>query len=54
MPERGRISMPKEYAFTTRHSPAKNLYQLDLEEHMHQMAKMGWEKGQRHDKTQPG
>ena len=35
--------MPKEYAFTTRHSPAKNLYQLDLEEHMHQMAKVGLE-----------
>jgi hypothetical protein len=38
--------MPKEYTFTTRHSPAKDLYQPDLEEHMHQMAKMGREKGE--------
>lgn len=36
--------MPKEYTFTTRHSPAKDLYELDLEEHMDQMTKVGREK----------
>jgi len=53
--------MLKEYTFTTRHSPTNDLYELDLEEHMHQMAKMGREKGegrrekgQRYDKVQPG
>jgi len=46
--------MPKEYTFTTRHSPANDLYQLDLEEHINQMAKVGLEKGKRYDKVQPG
>ena len=44
MPEAARISMPKEYTFTTRHSQTTDLYELDLEEHMNQMTKVGWEK----------
>ena len=35
--------MPKEYTFTTKNYPTNDLYELDLEEHMNQMAKVGWE-----------
>ena len=35
--------MPKEYTFTTKHYPTNDLYELDLEEHMNQMATAGWE-----------
>ena len=35
--------MPKEYTFTAKHYPTNDLYELDLEEHMNQMAKVGWE-----------
>lgn len=35
--------MPKEYTFSTKHYPTNDLYELDLEEHMNQMANAGWE-----------
>jgi len=35
--------MPKEYTFSTKHYPTNDLYELDLEEHINQMAKAGWE-----------
>lgn len=35
--------MPKEYTFTTKHYPVNDLYELDLEEHMNQMASAEWE-----------
>ena len=33
----------KEYTFTTKHYPVNDLLELDLEEHMNQMGKGGWE-----------
>jgi len=33
--------MPKEYTYTTKHYPTNDLYKLDLEEHMNQMAATG-------------
>ena len=35
--------MGKEYTFTTKNYPVNDLYELDLEEHINQMAKTGWE-----------
>lgn len=35
--------MAKEYTFTTKHYPINDLLELDLEEHMSQMGKTGWE-----------
>lgn len=35
--------MSKEYTFTTRHYPVNELLALDLQEHLDQMAKVGWE-----------
>ncbi len=35
--------MSKEYTFTTKHYPVNDLLELDLEEHMNQMGKAGWE-----------
>ena len=35
--------MPKEYTFTPKHYPTNDLYELDLENHMNQMAAAGWE-----------
>jgi len=35
--------MPKTYTFTTRHYPTNDLLELDLENHMNQMAETGWE-----------
>ena len=34
--------MSKEYTFTTKHYPTNDLYELDLEHHMNQMAEGGW------------
>ena len=34
--------MPKEYTFTTKHYPVNDLWELDLEQHMNQMAEDGW------------
>lgn len=35
--------MAKEYTFTTKHYPVNDLLGLDLEDHLNQMAKSGWE-----------
>lgn len=35
--------MAKEYTFTTKNYPVNDLLELDLEEHLNQMAKVGWE-----------
>lgn len=35
--------MPKAYTFTTKHYPTNDLLELDLENHMNQMAEVGWE-----------
>jgi hypothetical protein len=35
--------MAKVYSFTTRHYPINDLLALDLQEHLDQMAKVGWE-----------
>ncbi len=35
--------MSKEYTFTTKHYPVNDLLELELEEHMNQMGKAGWE-----------
>ena len=34
--------MPKEYTFTTKHFPINDLWELDLEHHLNQMAEDGW------------
>ena len=34
--------MPKEYTFTTRHYPVNDLWELDLQNHLDQMAGDGW------------
>ncbi len=35
--------MPKTYSFTTKSYPINDLLELDLENHMNQMAETGWE-----------
>ncbi len=35
--------MPKAYTFTTKYYPVNDLLELDLEEHLKQMAADGWE-----------
>lgn len=35
--------MAKTYTFTTKHHPVNDLYALDLQDHLDQMAKLGWE-----------
>lgn len=35
--------MPKAYTFTTKHYPTNDLLELDLENHLNQMAEVGWE-----------
>lgn len=35
--------MAKAYTFTTKHPPVNDLYALDLQDHLDQMAKLGWE-----------
>jgi hypothetical protein len=35
--------MAKTYKFTTRHYPVNDLLALDLQDHLDQMAKVGWE-----------
>ncbi len=35
--------MPKAYTFTTKHYPVNDLLALDLQDHLDQMAKTGWE-----------
>lgn len=35
--------MAKVYSFTTRHYPINDLLALDLQAHLDQMAKVGWE-----------
>jgi hypothetical protein len=35
--------MAKEYIFTIKHYPINDLLALDLQDHMDQMAKTGWE-----------
>lgn len=35
--------MRKTYTFTTKHYPTNDLLELDLENHMNQMAEGGWE-----------
>ena len=34
--------MPKEYTFTTKHYPVNDLWELDLQSHLDQMAEAGW------------
>ena len=34
--------MSKKYTFTTKHYPVNDLWELDLEHHMNQMAEDGW------------
>lgn len=34
--------MSKRYTFTTKHFPTNDLWELDLEQHMNQMAEDGW------------
>jgi hypothetical protein len=35
--------MAKTYTFTTRHYPINDLLALDLQDHLDQMARAGWE-----------
>ena len=35
--------MTKTYTFTTKHYPVNDLLALDLQEHLDQMARVGWE-----------
>ena len=35
--------MAKAYTFTTKDYPANDLLALDLQDHLEQMAKLGWE-----------
>ena len=35
--------MAKAYTFTTKHYPVNDLLALDLQDHLDQMAKVGWE-----------
>lgn len=35
--------MAKTYTFSTKHYPVNDLLALDLQEHLDQMAKVGWE-----------
>jgi hypothetical protein len=35
--------MAKAYTFTTKHYPVNELLALDLQDHLDQMAKVGWE-----------
>jgi hypothetical protein len=37
------FAMAKAYIFTTKHYPVNDLLALDLQEHLDQMAKVGWE-----------
>jgi hypothetical protein len=34
--------MPNEYTFTTKHYPVNDLWELDLQSHLDQMAEFGW------------
>lgn len=34
--------MPKEYTFSTKHYPTNDLWELDLQSHLGQMADDGW------------
>ena len=34
--------MPTEYTFTTKHYPINDLWELDLQNHLDQMAADGW------------
>lgn len=34
--------MPKEYTFSTKHYPVNDLLELDLQNHLDQMAEIGW------------
>jgi hypothetical protein len=34
--------MAKEYTFTSKHYPVNDLLALDLQDHLDQMAKVGW------------
>lgn len=35
--------MERAYTFTAKHYPVNDLLELDLEEHLNQMGKMGWD-----------
>jgi len=35
--------MTKSYTFTTKHYPVNDLLALDLQDHLDQMARQGWE-----------
>jgi hypothetical protein len=35
--------MSKSYTFTTKHYPVNDLLALELQDHLDQMAKMGWQ-----------
>jgi hypothetical protein len=39
----GAAVMAKAYTFTTKHYPVNDLLALDLQDHLEQMAKVGWE-----------
>ncbi len=39
----GEEVMAKTYTFTTKHYPVNDLLALDLQDHLDQMAKVGWE-----------
>jgi hypothetical protein len=39
----GEAVMAKAYTFTTKHYPVNDLLALDLQDHLDQMAKVGWE-----------
>jgi predicted GNAT family N-acyltransferase len=39
----GETIMAKAYTFTTKHYPVNDLLELDLQDHLEQMAKFGWE-----------
>ena len=34
--------MPKKYTFSTKHYPVNDLLELDLQNHLDQMAEVGW------------
>jgi hypothetical protein len=38
-----RIAMSKAFTFTTKSYPTNDLFALDLQSHMDQMAKLGWD-----------
>jgi hypothetical protein len=40
--QKRRIAMAQEYTFSTKHYPVNDLLELDLQNHLDQMAEFGW------------